>query len=276
MQIIIPPRKRLLPDPFIAPVPGEWGPCALCQSHSKLTEAHVPPKSVGNTDEWVTRSYMTSLAARNDEVYFPRHFKGGLRFKTLCRDCNSSLGGREDKAIASFFEQVRRRIESPIAVATPIVRVVAKPNLLFRGLLAHMASANDSGMPCSFDAEAREMFFGKRELRQSSWNLFYWLYLGKSLFVTRNVFHTTWHPTVQVSPMFLLKLYPLAFMFAHESWFMGCPNVRKFLCQRDDDEAELPVQVFRYDANPVWPVTTSDKNAIMMGGNAFGLVGARN
>ena len=110
---------ELRSDPFIAPVPGEWGPCALCRSYSKLTEAHVPPKSVGNTDEWITKSYMTALSTRNGDVYYPRHFKGGLKFKTLCRDCNSSLGGREDKAIGDFFGQVRQRIKSPIVLATP-------------------------------------------------------------------------------------------------------------------------------------------------------------
>ncbi len=75
--------------------------------------------------------------------------------------------------------------------------------------------------------------------------------------------------------MFLLKLYPLAFLFIKESWFMGCPNVRRFLCSRDDDEAELPVQVLRYDADPFWPATTSDSNIIFAGGNTFGLVGSR-
>ena len=235
----------------------------------------MPPQSVGNTDEWITRSYITALTTQNEQIFFPRHFKGGLKFKTLCRDCNSSLGGREDKALTSFFDQVRRLVESPILLATPIIKVAAKPNLIFRGLLAHLTSANDSGMPCPFDDEAREIFFNKRTVRQSSWNIFYWLYLGKNLFVTRNVFHTTWKPTVVVRPMFLLKLYPLAFLFAQESWFAGCPNIRMFLRQNDDEEGELPLQILRYDVDPVWPATTSDKSMILSGGNTFGIIGAR-
>lgn len=275
MEIIIPPRKRLQPDPFISPVPGEWGPCALCRTYSKLTEAHIPPRAAGNTDNWVGRSYLTKIGAGNEDLYFGRHFKGGFRFKTLCQECNSSLGGREDQALADFFERVRKIIESPVLLGTPIVGVTAKPNLLLRGMFAHLASANDDGRPCPFDAEAREIFFKKRELHQSSWNLFYWLYLGKKLVVTRNIFHATWSPKVDVRPMFFLKLYPLAFLFLQESWFMGLPNVRKFLRQKDDDEVDLPLQVFRYDVNPYWPATTSDSNIIMLGGNHFGLVGER-
>jgi len=275
MQIIRLPRKKLLPDPFITPVPGEWGPCALCGCYSKLTEAHIPPQSVGNTNEWVTRSYMTALTSRNEDVFFPRHFKGGLKFKTLCAECNSRLGGREDKALQNFFDQVRKLTESPIILGTPVIKVVGQPNLIFRGLLAHLTSANDSGMPCIFDDEARQIFFNKRPLRQSSWNLFYWLYLGTNLFVTRNVFYMTWHPTVEVSPMFLLKLYPLAFLLSHDSWFMGCPNIRKFVCPRDEDETELPIQVLRYDVDPFWPATPSNRNVIMGGGNTFGLLGSK-
>ena len=75
--------------------------------------------------------------------------------------------------------------------------------------------------------------------------------------------------------MFLLKLYPLAFLFAQGELVHGMSERRKFLCQRDEDEVELPVQVFKYDASPVWPATTTDKNIIMMGGNTFGLVGTR-
>ena len=56
---------------------------------------------------------------------------------------------------------------------------------------------------------------------------------------------------------------------------MGCPNIRQFICPRDEDETELPVQVSRYDADPFWPATTSDRSVIMGGGNTFGLIGSR-
>ena len=275
MPLIIPPRKRLIADPYIAPAPGDWGPCALCKTYSKLTEAHVPPQAVGNTDEWRAKSYMTALTAGNDDVFYPRHFRGGLRFKTLCRDCNSSLGGREDKALANYFEQVRKLVESPILLASPIIRIAAKPNLIYRGMFAHLASANDNGIPCSFDDEAREIFFRKRDISASSWSLFYWLYLGKNLSMTRNAFHATWQPTTVVRPMFLLKIYPLAFLFVQESWFAGCANVRRFLQRRDDEQVELPLQIMRCDLDPFWPATASPTNVVLAGGNTFGVLGSR-
>jgi hypothetical protein len=215
----------------------------------------------------------TAAGETGKERVFPRHFRGGLSFKTLCRDCNSGLGGREDLAIASFYEQVRKLLASPLILG-PVVRVPVKPNLLYRGLLAHVVSANDNNVPDRFDDEARALFFHKLELRNSSWNLFYWLYFGDPLFLMRNVFYCTWHPTVQVHVRHILKLAPLGFLLTREPHFHGLPNVRQFLCRRDDEEAEMPIQM-RGEASPVWPATTSNSNVILLGGNSFGLVGSR-
>ena len=275
MGIIIPKEKPRVADPFISHVGGEWGRCALCREYSKLTEEHIPPQSVGNTDEWIAQSYLTKVSAENQEMYHGRQFRGGFRLKTLCGDCNSRLGGREDKALADFFYEVKKLVEAPLLVGSSEVKVPAKPNLIFKGLFAHIASANAEGCPCDFDDEAREIFLNKRPLQQSSWNLFYWLYLGNEIAVLRNMYQVTWTPIVNVRPMFILKLFPLAFLFTRESLFMGFPNVRKFFVQEDDDEGEVPVPVLKCDINPVWPASTSDKNFIMTGANTFGLVGTR-
>jgi hypothetical protein len=157
--------------------------------YADLTENHIPPEAVGNDGFWIGRSYLTA-ASQGGEIFRGRAFRGGLRFRTLCRDCNTGLGGREDRAIIDFFDRVRKRLESRI-ITTAIVRVPAKPNLIYRGLLAHLISANDSGVPCLFDTEARDIFFGRRHIRLSSWNLFYWMFVGSS--VVREVFDFQTH-----------------------------------------------------------------------------------
>ena len=209
-------------------------------------------------------------------MYFPRHFKGGLKFKTLCADCNSKLGGREDMALQSFFEQVRKLVEAPILLGTPVIKVVAKPNLLFRGLMAHLASANDSGMPCAFDDEAREVYFSKGPLGKARGTSCPWLYLGQpqSLHDAQRVLHdmashgkSITHVPAQALPACLPSF---AGYLVH-----GVSGHRKFICPRDEGEAELPIQVFQYDADAFWPATRSNRNIILGGGDTFGLVGSR-
>lgn len=271
--LILPSRKRLYPDPFIKPVHGTRGPCALCGHYSDLTENHVPPESVGNFDRWNAKSYMTSSTA-NPDLIFSRRFPNGLLFRTLCRDCNSRLGGKEDKAIGDFFDRVRKLIESPIIIDGH-VRITAKPNQIYKGLLAHLVSANDNGVPSAFDLEARELFFGRKSLNLSSWSLFYWLYTGQQIFLMRHAYFAIWHPTVKLIDMVVLKLYPLGFIFVQWPWFGGRPNMRHFLRDRDEEETEVPIDLRFRENHPYWPAAPDPDGAIFLAGNSFGIVGQR-
>ena len=109
----------------------------------------------------------------------------------------------------------------------------------------------------------------------STWSLFYWIFVGRELFIMRNAHHTVWHPTVELRQMIVLKLYPLGFMFVQEPWFMGVPNMRSYLRKRDDEDAELPIEFWRRDNHPFWPVVATPKSSIMLGGDTFGLVARR-
>jgi hypothetical protein len=142
------------------------------------------------------------------------------------------------------------------------MKVTTRPNKLYKGLMAHLVAANDNGIPNPFDMEARELFFGRRALRWSTWSLFYWVFTGPELFIMRNAYHTIWHPTVELRPMMLLKLYPLAFMFVQEPWFIGVPNMRLFLRDRDDEDAEIPIELWRKDSHPFWPAVVTPTTSL--------------
>ncbi len=249
---------------------GTHGPCALCRHYGKLTENHVPPESVGNSDRWLAQSYLTAVAG-DPGLVRGRRFPGGVRFRTLCAECNNKLGGREDQALLNFYQEVTKLVESPF-VLPPLMRIPAKPNLIIRGLMAHIVSANDTGVPSRFDIEARSIFFGHKPLRLSSWNVFYWLYVGKELFVARSLFLAQLFSTLQVHELQVLKIYPLAFLFTDAPHFLGLPNMMQFICSRDEDEAELPLFLYRRDHNPVFPAYAEGNKIVFAGGNTFGLV----
>jgi hypothetical protein len=272
-MIIRPPKLRRYPDPFIKPNHGTHGPCALCTKYSKLTEDHIPPESVGNFDRWNARSYMNASTA-NQELTYGRRFPGGIRFKTLCADCNNGLGAKEDKTIAAFFRDVKKLLESRI-ILTPTMKITTRPNELYKGLMAHVVAANDNGIPTAFDTEARDLYFGRKPLLLSTWSLFYWVFLGPELVIIRNVHHAVWHPTVQLRTMMLLKIYPLAFMFIQEPWAFGLPNMRMYLGARDDEEKEVPIQLWRVDNHPFQPAVADRNNMMLLGADTFGLVGTR-
>jgi hypothetical protein len=215
-----------------------------------------------------------ATSAANKELLYGRRFNGGVRFRTLCADCNNGLGGKEDKTISAFFESVKKLVEARI-ILTSTMKITTKPNQLYKGMMVHLVAANDSGIPTAFDIEARELFFGRKPLQLSTWSLFYWVFVGPQLFIMRNAYHTVWHPRVELCALILLKLYPLAFMFVQEPWFMGVPNLRSYLQGRDDVEAEIPIELGRKDRHPLWPAIAERNNLIMLGGDSFGLIGER-
>ena len=99
-----------------------------------------PRKKRRIEDPFLTISYMT-IAAKDQDLYFGRRFRGGFRLKTLCADCNSKLGASEDKALAKFFEAVRKLVETPILLTTRTVNV-------FRGAIWMRLIRNDPCFRC--------------------------------------------------------------------------------------------------------------------------------
>lgn len=51
--------------------------------------------------------------------------------------------------------------------------------------------------------------------------------------------------------------------------------MKAFLQKADDDEFDLPVRFTHVDRNPIWPASTSDRNVIFMGGDAYGILGTK-
>lgn len=269
-SIILPEKLRKYPDPFIRTVHGINGPCALCTQYSKLTENHVPPEAVGNHDAWLAQSYMTTMTA-DQELLFGRRFSRGIRFRTLCEECNNALGNSEDRALVDFYRRIQKLVDSPLRLPDTTV-VAARPNLIIRGLYAHLASANDNGMPNVFDIEAREIFFHKRSLRLASWNLFYWVYQGPTMFLMRSAFLASFGSNVEIDHVHILKASPLAFAFSQRPTLHGLPNMMKFVQQNDQAEVELPIILNRRDPHPVWPAVPYGNQVIFLGGSSYGLV----
>lgn len=262
--IILPDRVIRKPDPYISPVYGARGPCNLCGHYSDLTENHVPPESVGNAGLLLAQSYIVASTVRNSQ-HFPRKFANGLRFRTLCRDCNSRLGGGPDKEIMRFYQAVEKIVQTPFSVPH-IVMIAARPNLILKGFFAHFVSATERRMDSPFDIDARDLFFGRKNLRQTKFNLFYWIYLGASQFLIRDAFLGDFSRGMRVTWTQVIKIFPLGVIIADQPSFRGLPNLRNYQQPRDDQETEVPLLVFARESHPTWPIHPDNSNVVLLGG----------
>lgn len=83
---------------------SEIGACNLCELIKTLTEDHVPPKSCQleeyNKKHWIHYAFTPSST--------PLYSQGKVKFKTLCEDCNTTLGRQVDKELRNLIFFIRK------------------------------------------------------------------------------------------------------------------------------------------------------------------------
>lgn len=249
---------------------GKRGPCAICQKYSDLSFDHVPPKCMGNNQRVDAVGYMTALSTGWDQTN-PRRFKKGLGFYSLCRDCNNRLGTQEDLELAKLYQYTNLLMRLPFYPGPRSITL--KPNQLYRGLLAHLLAANDSGFPDPFDDEAREILNGTVPCNQTKWNLYYWPYFASEIFLLRSAFLGVTNANMDLHWIFMLKIAPWAFLFSKDD-FLNLPNVRAFLTNDDQQQVAIPIDLSEPDFFPVWPATPGDTlgQIVFAGENTFGVL----
>lgn len=272
MPLILPERKPRKHDPHIVPVRGTRGTCQLCGSYGDLTDSHILPRSAGNQRAFLAEGFLTSVTAKEDEP-LKRRFTNGVSFRTLCASCNSALGGSEDKEISCLFQRVRRTLQSPLKMMPELMTFEVRPNLIFRAVLAHLVSANDSGVPSHFDNEVRAIFQGKKSLRETWINVFCWTYTGKWLTVVRDVAVTEFvgrgnDPDV----LQVLKFRPLGFAITPNAKFRNRTRLNDYLLPHESLVTSLPIRLSPQDRHPHWPATTGETGIMLSGGSSGGLV----
>lgn len=256
-------KKRRLPDPVTAPVSGKRGPCSICGQTGDLTDNHVPPRAVGNSGLWHVRSFSASASVGGD-IYFPRSFRDGLCFRTICARCNSTLGAREDKALIEFYRAIRQWTDSSILLG-PNVVISTKPNLLYRALLAHLTSANDGRPPTSFDTLARSLLNKSKLQRADVPNLFYWHYNGPDLLLLRDMAVMEMGLADTFHIMQVLKFAPVGFLLTDRQYTL--PNLRTYIQPDDELDASVYFKLRPADQHPFWPAYTDQSKLLLAGGS---------
>jgi len=110
------------------------GYCAICNQYGKLTYDHIPPKSCGN--ESITR------------INFPHNNKQtenanrGLRFRTICADCNNRRLGILDDNFNKTVKEYRSYVESKL-IFNGKVRFDGDINLIKRFIIGHILAGYD-------------------------------------------------------------------------------------------------------------------------------------
>jgi hypothetical protein len=81
------------------------GHCRVCGAYGQLSQEHVPPKRAFNGMPYIRLDLEQAMALGPDEVPEGPKREGGIRFHTLCRQCNNDFGGWYARAFVEWCYQ---------------------------------------------------------------------------------------------------------------------------------------------------------------------------
>lgn len=241
--------------------------CNLCRKKKDLSWDHVPPKG-GIELSAVRMETIFQLMTGDKDKPKPRESQNGMKFRTICSDCNSLLGTEYDPTMNDFAISVGRYLNSQLQFPGSINHRV-KPQRLMKALLGHLIAAKVDIENTSFDRQAREYVLDIDAPLPANINIFYWVFPHECSIAIRDFAMFTPRGTFDQPAIFqTLKYFPVAYLCCDKAEYAGLQCLSWYRDLGIDDELEIPINLKRIE-HPFWPEAPSDKdNNIFFGGRS--------
>lgn len=182
--------------------------CNICGQKKNLTDDHVPPQCCGNDKEISARRiYAEELIARQVGA----KSRNGLKFRTICKNCNGDLLGAWDDALGDFAAQAESILTSTVALPESVA-VNLRAGAVLRSVLGHVVAAKVKDDQVPVDQKIRDYLTGVNILPPEI-KVYCWLYPFAPTIVSRDFTFVELVENAKPSPgvVSVVKFYPLAF-----------------------------------------------------------------
>ena len=200
---------------------GEMDFCNVCGTYGKMTWDHVPPKAAYNG---TMIKVNTAFSGMPEENAYHKKYQNGIKFRSVCQQCNNVLLSKYDIVYADFVEKVAKFLEN-CDISNSITEIEIDVNLLCKGIIGHFLSAKDFfDEKCTVDVALRRYLISNElppELK-----IYYWIYPYKTINIIRDVVAgsvlETRFPKGMIS---VIAAFPIAFMIAMDDDSKILPNL---------------------------------------------------
>jgi len=220
--------------------------CNICLKDKALTNEnlswdHVPPKGGIDLSTMKARRYDVDISVDRTII------QNGLKFRTLCSDCNSKLGSFYDIAFNSFLIDVKKYLLSKI-VQFPYVE--SYPTLLIKGLLAHILATKTQECCSKIDQETRKFIFNSEAILSPDIHVYYWLFPFNCTIIREEEMYFNPYSGEKLH-ITMLKTFPIAFAVTYKS-VLSYPHVIELTKLNQNDEEQkskliIPKQLYALD-----------------------------
>ena len=232
--------------------------CKICGNGTRLSWDHVPPKGTGNRTKVELTSFiaeMSRMPAKSQKS------QNGMKYRTICRSCNSLLGSEYDPSIISFSKTVGNYINTPLALP-PDPQCSIRVQRLMKGVLGHLLAAEVGCPSYAVDPfEVRKYVLDPSEPLPETVNLFFWLHgYHRSVAILDMIKFSLRDRSLHRIAVF--KYFPIGFLATPSRAYGGLPSLSRYRNAGCDEEISLsaPLGVLR---PPDWPEASSDYDDTM-------------
>jgi len=242
------------------------GQCNICSKVKPLSWDHVPPK--GGIE--LTAMEMENLLyvfTRKKEVRKIRESQNGIKFRTICKECNEFLGVNYDTVVNEFAISVGRYLKTQIKLPE-MLHHKTKPVRLMRGILGHLLAAKAEFDNVLFDQQVRRFIFDVNEEIPKKIHIFYWVYPYDCTIILRDFGMPSVRGNFKDIGFYqTLKSFPVAYLVSDKPRYENLLELTKYRSYGIDDEIEIPIQLNRVEHH-YWPEII-DRGNLLFGGQSL-------
>jgi len=214
---------------------SEKSKCHICGQLRKLTNDHVPPKSCMTLQKVDVQSMLSLILDSNliyDNYKLKQQFQNGIKYNTICEECNSKLGLYYDKTLGKFINDLSDIFASKLQIP-PNFTLKSKPFRLIKGILGHSLSASLRFPNTVLDQKIRPFIFDEKISIPNDLNIYYYISFLKNPYILQNFLiipnNSTMLPNGELNSIFfkLVHFYPITFLITDYNYFK-LNNLAKF------------------------------------------------
>ena len=200
---------------------SEVGECNICGDVGPLCEDHVPPQGCVRPTSVAIRRVLARISPDKKSGKGARGWNShdGVKFKTLCINCNTALlGATLDPALIEFSNAVARVAQSPVHLP-PVVSIPSDVGRVARSVVGHIFAHERCAYNQKISPLAWKLWLSDLSLPiPSGHDLHYWLYPYKRQVYFNGASMFDFGAPNEPAPTYrLLKFYPLAFALSTTS-----------------------------------------------------------
>ncbi len=205
-----------------------------------LTWDHVPPKSTLIKPETFASTMFGTMPSPNSHMI---RYQSGIKYRSICQECNNEILGRNDKDYQKFNQDVIRFLTTP--GKSDILVITTKINRVLRAVCGHMiAMATCFNRKVISDKDMRGFILDEKS-KLKRMRIYAWFYPYSTIVNVRDVTvrgnRKGTHPEGFIS---VIEAFPLAFMISHkDETCCGVDNLSQYLTKDIDEEVAVALHL---------------------------------